>query len=56
MCLICIELDRSAMTFVEARRALGEMRVTLDSAHADEVEGKIAEAERASAEGPPSTP
>ena len=48
MCLICIELDRSAMTTREARRALGEMRVALDPTHIEEVEAKLAEAEEAS--------
>ena len=41
MCLICIELDKSGMTFREARRALGEMRLKLDPAHIDEVEAKL---------------
>jgi hypothetical protein len=49
MCLICIEFDRAAMKPLEARRALGEMRATLDPAHVAEVEKKIAEAERAAA-------
>jgi hypothetical protein len=52
MCLICIELDRSAMNVKEARRALGEMRVKLDAAHVEEVEKKLDEAEQAA----PSTP
>lgn len=47
MCLICIELDRSAMTAREARRALGEMRVAMDPAHIEEVEAKLAEADEA---------
>jgi hypothetical protein len=54
MCLICIELDRSAMTSREARRALGEMRVKLDPAHLKDVEAKIAESEKDS-DPPPST-
>ena len=45
MCLICIEFDKSAMTWREARRALGEMRVKLDPKHIDEVEAKLTEAE-----------
>ena len=48
MCLICIDLDRSAMTTREARRALGEMRVALDPSHIEEVEAKLTEAEEAS--------
>ena len=46
MCLICVEFDKSAMTVKEARRALGEM-TTLDKKHVDEVEKKLAAAERA---------
>jgi hypothetical protein len=46
MCLICLDLDRMTMTPREARRALGEMRVKLDPTHVEEVEDKIAEAER----------
>jgi len=52
MCLICIELDRSAMNVKEARRALGEMRVKLAPAHVEEVEKRLDEAEQAA----PSTP
>jgi hypothetical protein len=55
MCLICIELDKLAMTSREARRALGEMRIALDPAHIEEVEAKLAEAERSSPD-PPSKP
>ena len=47
MCLICIELAKNAMTAVEGRRALGEMRLKMDPAHLAEVEAKLAEAERA---------
>ena len=55
MCLICLELDKLTMTSREARRALGEMRVKLDPQHVEEVEEKIAEAERDPAE-PDRTP
>jgi hypothetical protein len=48
MCLICIELDKRAMTTREARRALGEMRVALDPNHVEEVEAKLNEADRTS--------
>ena len=52
MCLICIELDKGAMTWKEARRALGEMREKLDAKHVDQVETKLdlaeAEAEKTS--------
>lgn len=50
MCLICIDFDRGALKLREARRALGEMRVTLDAQHLKEVERKLAEAERAERE------
>lgn len=53
MCLICIELDRSAMNVREARRALGEMRVKLDTEHVAEVERKLEEAEEAARKTPP---
>jgi hypothetical protein len=56
MCLICIEFDKSAMTSAEARRALGEMRGAIPPAHVEEVEAKLAEAERAGPPAPPSTP
>lgn len=47
MCIICIDYDRGALKLSEARRALGEMRVKLDEAHAKEVEKKLDDAERA---------
>ena len=53
MCLICIGLAKNAMTAVEGRRALGEMRVKMDPTHAAEVEAKLAEAERAAAKPRP---
>lgn len=53
MCLICVELAKSAMTPAEGRRALGEMRVKLGKEHVAEVEQKLAEAEQAT---PPKTP
>ena len=58
MCLICIELDRSAMNVKEARRALGEMRVKLDAAHVEEVEKKLDQADQAeqAEQAAPSTP
>jgi hypothetical protein len=46
MCLICIDFDRGALKLREARRALGEMRSTLDDMHLQEVERKLDEAER----------
>jgi hypothetical protein len=47
MCLLCIELAKSKMTALEARRVLREMRSTLDEAHLAEVEAKIEAAEKA---------
>ena len=46
MCLICIDFDRGALNLREAKRALGEMRTTLDARHLNEVEQKLAEAEQ----------
>ncbi len=45
MCLICLEFDKNAMSVVEARRALGEMRVAMDDDHAKAVEEKLEAAE-----------
>ena len=47
MCLICVDFDRGALKLREAKRALGEMRTTLDAQHLKEVEKKLADAERA---------
>jgi hypothetical protein len=47
MCLICVDFDRGALKLREAKRALGEMRTTLDAQHLREVEKKLADAERA---------
>ena len=44
MCIICVELAK-AMTVDEARRALREMRDSLDDAHVAEIETKLVEAE-----------
>lgn len=52
MCLICIDFDRGSLKLREARRALGEMRASLDPVHLQEVEHKLAEAERAAASEP----
>ena len=46
MCLICIDFDRGALQLREAKRALGEMRTTLDAEHVREVEQKLEQAER----------
>jgi len=50
MCLICIDFDRGALKLSEAKRALGEMRTTLDTKHLKEVEQKLDDAERAERE------
>lgn len=47
MCLICIDFDRGALKLREAKRALGEMRSTLDAQHLKEVERKLDDAEQA---------
>lgn len=54
MCLICIDFDRGALQVREARRALGEMRVTLSAEHVREIEERLARAE--SEDDSPSTP
>jgi hypothetical protein len=51
MCLICIDFDRGALKLREAKRALGEMRTTLDAQHLKEVERKLEEAERSQQQG-----
>ena len=53
MCIICVELAKQAMTPAEGRRALGEMKVKLDSAHVAEVEKKLTQAEQAAAKKKP---
>ena len=53
MCLICIELDKNAMSFRDGRRALGEMRAKLDAKHVEEVEAKLDAAEREAKSNPP---
>jgi hypothetical protein len=52
MCLICIDFDRGSLNLREAKRALGEMRTTLDAKHLKEVEQKLEEAERAEQQSP----
>lgn len=48
MCLICIEFQKQKMTVNEARRALGEMKVTLEDEHVEEIKEMLREAEEAS--------
>lgn len=43
--MICIDFDRGALQLAEARRALGEMRASLEPGHAAELEEKLQEAE-----------
>lgn len=43
MCIICIELEKSLITPLEARRNLAEMAFDLDLDHFFEVEEKIEE-------------
>lgn len=45
MCIICVDIAKGTMTTKEARRALGEMAVTLDKSHVAEVEQKLREAD-----------
>ena len=46
MCIICIDFDRGALRPAEARRALGEMRTTLDPDHVKDIEKKLEQAEK----------
>jgi hypothetical protein len=46
MCIICIDFARGALKVDEARRALGEMRSTLDPKHVREVERQLQKAEQ----------
>jgi len=41
MCLICVELRKNALTSVEARKNLGEMRSVIDEGHRMEVLRRI---------------
>jgi hypothetical protein len=50
MCIICIDFARGALKVDEARRALGEMRNTLDPKHVREVEQQL---EKADPKAPP---
>ena len=43
MCIICVELEKSLITPLEARRNLSEMAFDLDLEHFLEVEEKIEE-------------
>lgn len=52
MCIICVELAKQAMSPLEARRALRELSSKLDKGHLAEVETKLVEAEKATANKP----
>ena len=52
MCIICIDFERGALRPKEARRALREMRESLDATHAKEVEQKLDDADKAAASQP----
>jgi hypothetical protein len=49
MCIICVDFDKGRLTTREARRALGEMVVSLEKKHVDEIERALAIAEQAEA-------
>ena len=46
MCLICADYAKGRLTTREARRALGEMAMTLDPEHVRDLEKRLDEAER----------
>ena len=45
MCIICLDFQKGRLTTKEARRALGEMVVTLDQKHVEEIEAALAKSE-----------
>jgi hypothetical protein len=46
MCIICVDFEKGRLTTREARRALGEMSISLGPAHTEEVEKKLEAAEQ----------
>ena len=42
MCIICIDMQRGALTIPEARRNFAEMEASLDPEHREEVREKLA--------------
>lgn len=46
MCIICVDFERGALKLNEARRALSEMRESLDTGHREELEKKLDDAEQ----------
>lgn len=55
MCIICVDLAKGVLTSKDARRHLGEMRVTLGE-HAREVQAKIDEHDAAKSGTSPAKP
>ncbi len=45
MCIICLDFQKGRLTTKEARRALGEMVVTLDKRHVEEIEATLSKSE-----------
>jgi hypothetical protein len=48
MCIICIDFERGALKPQEARRALREMRGSMEAKHVQEIEKKLDESGDAS--------
>ena len=46
MCIICIEIDKDRLTFLEAQRNVGEMWEGIDRHHRDDVVKKLIELEK----------
>jgi hypothetical protein len=49
MCIICVDFEKGRLTTKEARRALGEMVVSLEKRHVEELEATLSKAEAAAA-------
>ena len=47
MCIICVEFQQEKLTLTEARRNFNEMRETMDSEHASEVDEMLLAEEQA---------
>lgn len=56
MCIICVDFQKGRLTTKEARRALGEMVVTLDKRHVEELERTLSKAEAEEAKANKTTP
>tara|TARA_R110000824_G_C14768535_1_gene630630 strand:+ start:297 stop:467 length:171 start_codon:yes stop_codon:yes gene_type:complete len=46
MCIICLEIDKNRLTFLEAARNASEMWGSLDRYHRDDVTKKLIELEK----------